>query len=219
MKRGELAARTFTHFEEKLGIGSLISIWHSFLIPYTERFSIDHPRFSVSIHSGATKNMLELLLDGIIDLCIVPSTSRHPYLVCQHLYEERFELVGSASLFPNGAEEISIEEIASLPYIHIPWESPFSEWYEDEVGAAAAPAVEVGDTTIYIRMLLDRKMAGFLPELSARPYIESGERVRIPLRTTLPMPVRSVYMIHHKKSASSEAVQTFKKVLSTQESR
>ncbi|PGM61819.1 hypothetical protein CN947_12915 [Bacillus cereus] len=213
LKHGEFVARSFIDYDEKLAIGSLVSIWHYFLLPYVQKLKLNYSNYTLRLYTGHTQRMFQLLLDGIIDVCVVPSKPQHPDLEYVRLFEEPFYLVGSSDLFKEDVVELTRDQLNKSSFIHIPWETPFIEWFHNEIGVKLFPSIEVDDTTLYVRILLEQKMMGFLPNVVARQYIKNKELIKIPFKSVFPMPKRSIYLVHHKKNKGSRALQSFKNIL------
>lgn len=133
-------------------------------------------------------------------------------------FEEPFYLVGSPELFIEDVVELTREQLNKSSFIHIPWETPFIEWFHNEIGVKLFPSIEVDDTTLYVRILLEQKMRGFLPDVVAHQYIKNKQLIKIPFKSVFPMPKRSIYLVYHKKNKGSRALQSFKNILINVES-
>ncbi|WP_164984914.1 LysR family transcriptional regulator [Ammoniphilus sp. CFH 90114] len=212
LKQGELVAKNSIDFDEILAIGSHVSIWHYFLLPYIHELR-NQSQYTLRFFTGHTKRMLDLLMDGRLDACVVPTPPHHPYLEGIELFQESFQLVASPFLFTQVPLHLTSEELRTLPFIHIPWESPFLDWFHQDIGTRLLPSIEVDDTTVLTRLLLNHKMLAFLPELVARSFIQSGELISIPFRSLHPIPKRSIYLVFHKKNRYSRAFLDFKRLL------
>lgn len=211
LKQGEFLAKSFVDFDEKIEVGGLISLWHYYLYPFIQEFRETYPNYLLRLHTGPTKRVFQLLFDGIVDVCIVPSRPQHPDMESLTLFEESFVLVGSPAMAD--VKEMTANELQQQSFIHIPWETPFIEWFHNEIGSTLLPIIEVDDTTLFTRILLDHNMIGFLPESVAKPYIEKNELIIIPFKSSYPIPKRTIHCIHHKKNSNSRAVQAFKNLL------
>lgn len=213
LKKGEFVAKSFIDFDETLGIGSLVSIWHYFLLPYVQQLKLENPNFTIRINTGHTKRMIQLLLDEVIDVCIIPYKPHHPDLEVIELFEEPFHLVGSPSALKRIDTPLTGEGLHRWQFIHIPWETPFIEWFQSEIGNSLFPSIEVDDTTIFMRFLLEQEMIGFIPKMVANQYLNNGELCVIPYEPKYELPKRSIYFVYHKRNSDLRSLSALKNLL------
>ncbi|WP_374702902.1 LysR substrate-binding domain-containing protein [Bacillus sp. T33-2] len=153
------------------------------------------------------------LFDGIIDVCVIPFKPQHPDLISIKLFEENFLLIGCPSSFTETTQALALDQFDKSSFLHIPWETPFMEWFKNEIGFTFFPSIEVDDTTIYMKLLLEQKMMGFLPEIVARPYIETNKLRSIKFISSTPIPKRSVYLVYNKKICNSRSFQALSSLI------
>ncbi|WP_412676488.1 LysR family transcriptional regulator [Aneurinibacillus migulanus] len=66
---------SFTRTAEKLNISQT-----------TVTLKLNYSNYTLRLYTGHSKRMFQLLLDGIIDVCVVPSKPQHPDLEYVRLF-------------------------------------------------------------------------------------------------------------------------------------
>jgi len=142
---------------------------------------------------------------GNIDVCFVYIPPRFSSLEIVPIKDEAIQLVGSPALGKQ-LGTVTSRQLLHVPYIHINWGPPFTEWFGQEVGSHDAVSFRVDHTGVAIRYLLSGEGIGFLLDSIADQYIENGQLERISIKTNYEIPKRTIYMIYDKKNRNPEKI-------------
>jgi DNA-binding transcriptional LysR family regulator len=203
---GARAAKIEGQFEDRLVIGSLGSLWDFVFFPIINEFRLYHSQISLRLITGHSDDIIRKLMDGIVDVGLIFIPPHHPDIEILPLYEDSIHLVGHPSMFSE-KREVSANELLTLPYIHMDWGSPFTEWYEQEIGRNHLPAFQVDHTSFLIKLLLNKEGVAFLPDSFCKNFIIDGKLKKIFFQSNIPLPKRKAYIVYHKRKKNSKAVQ------------
>lgn len=194
MSEGIEAARTRTQFHNRIVIGGLNSIWDSPIFDIVKKFYKENERTAIRLVTGHSQDIIEKIYQGIMDIGFVyvhPRSSAYKVLTFGN---ESISLVGSKEFAIKS--RISLKEIKKYPYIHFHWGSPFSEWFEQEIGKHESMRLRVDSTSVFLRMLVNGDGIGFLLDHIAEPFIKNGDLQRLTIEIAKLPPSRPIYVIY-----------------------
>lgn len=215
LQEGESLTRLQGAFEERLVIGSLSSIWQLLLPPLVFQYRSLHPEVALRTITGHSEDIVRRMLDGLIDVGLVYLPPHHPDIEVVAIYRDSLQLIGAPD-FRFEQESVTPEDLAHLPFVFMNWGSPFSEWYEAEVGTQFLSSLQVDDSALLLRCVQEIKGIGFLlghvaDELAARGIVQ-----KLKFKSHAPIPTRTAYLIYPKRKMKSRAVQAWITLLEEQ---
>lgn len=172
------------------------------------------PEIELSIRTGATQEILQLVLDQQVDLAFVTSPVRHPQCLVRPLFDDHIVLVSDAGL-PFAGISISLPELATLPLIlYAP--SGFRNFVEDALRhAQVVPkvALELDNMEGIKRMVAAGVGYAFVPRSAVQEELQAGRLAEVPVRGLPPL-IRQTSLIRLRQGQPNLAVQAFLEVLS-----
>jgi DNA-binding transcriptional LysR family regulator len=206
VQEGERVTAIEGQYDDHLVVGSLNSLWDYTLFPIVKKFRQLYPQISLRLITGHSDDIVREMMDGIIDIGLVYLPPHHPDFEVIPINHDSLRLV-SHPAFMVEQESIKVINLPTLPYIHMNWGAPFSDWFQKESGNKHLPAFQVDHTSLLIRFLLSGEGIGFLLDSVSREFIQKGELKTISLQTELPLPERTTYLIYPKRKRNDTAVQ------------
>src|SRR5512145_3332531 len=128
----------------RLALGAAPAISTYVLPGILKRFATSHPRVSVSVRTGHSEEVLELVLREQVDIGLVREL-RHPDIVSTPLYEDRVILVVEPGHRLAGRARIRLDEISREQLVLFDRTSSYSELTSAGFGVALIPYTAVAD--------------------------------------------------------------------------
>lgn len=171
------------------------------------------PDIELSISTGATQEILQLILDQQIDLGFVTSPVKHTNCLVRTLYDDHIVLVSDANL-PFAGISVSLAALATLPLIlYAP--SGFRDFVENalrQVQVTPKVALELDSIEGIKRMVAAGVGYAFVPRSAVREELRNGQLAEVPIRG-LPSLVRQTSVVRLSNNQPSLAVQVFLEIL------
>ncbi|MBL0386004.1 LysR family transcriptional regulator [Tumebacillus sp. ITR2] len=208
LREGELSTYLQGKFDERFTVGALSSIWQFTLYPLLFEFRRRHPEVALRTITGHSDDIARRMFDGLIDLGLVYLPPHHPEIEVQPLYRDSIVLVGPPDFDP-GVDVIPPEILPDLPFLFMNWGSPFSEWYDSEVGTGFLHGFQVDDTQLLVHAIRAGEGIGFLLQHIADDLEAQGIVKKLPFRPRQPIPTRNAYLIYPKRKAKSPVLQAW----------
>ncbi len=173
------------------------------------------PNIELSIQTGTTQEILQLVLDRQVDLGFVTSPIKHADCVSRPLYSDRIVLVSDATL-PFAGISISLRELAELPLIlYTP--SGFRDFVENALNQAKVQpkvAMELDNIEGIKRMVAADVGYAFVPRSAVLEELLNGRLAEVPVRG-LPALLRQTSLIRLRHAVSRPSVNAFLDVLAS----
>ncbi|KEO84619.1 LysR family transcriptional regulator [Tumebacillus flagellatus] len=211
LQEAEVSAHLQGKFAERFTVGALASIWQFTLYPLVLEFRKRHPEVALRTITGHSSDIVLKMFDGLIDLGLVYLPPHHPDIEVKPLYHDSIVLVGPPD-FDAGVDEITPDRLPDLPFLFMNWGSPFSEWYESEVGPGYVPSWQIDDTMILAQAIQAGEGIGFLMENLADDLEAKGVVKKLPFRPRQPVPTRTAYLIYPKRKVESPVLHAWKQL-------
>lgn len=205
-------AKDLTIGELVIGVGDTISRY--FLLPYLERFHIEHPNIKLRIINRTTLELCTLLSSGEIDLaiCNLPIKESgfeikecmkiHDTFVCGEKYKH----------LTNGP--ISLKELAKLPLILLEPKANSRKYVDEwilEKGIKLQPEIELGSHDLLLEFAkINLGIAGVIKEFS-KEYLEG--RILYEIKLEEPIKSRAIGVCSLRGVALSPASRRFIELL------
>lgn len=179
VRRAENVLEEPDRISGKLRIGTCESFVMSILPPVIAEFSQSCPCVEVSIQTALVSDLFSMLRQNDVDLIyFLDQKAYFPDWVKVAEQPEKVHFVASIRSPLAGKQQISIERLLQEPLCLT--EKGISYRYAMEQALAAKgfelhPFLEIGNTDIITRLVLQNRGISFLPEYVIREYVNSGE--------------------------------------------
>jgi DNA-binding transcriptional LysR family regulator len=191
-----------------LRIAAALSICTYLLPDVLKRFQTAHPKVMMTVRSGHSKEVLEMVLSGEVELGLARSL-QHPAVETLSLRDDPLILVGHAADWPPSARRQRLEDVADRPLIS--FDRGSSDWTLSHglfrsAGLVPNVALEV-ETIETAKRMVERGMGlAFLPYLAVAR--ELGRRTLVAIEIVDAKPLsRSLDVIHpRQRPLSPEAL-------------
>jgi DNA-binding transcriptional LysR family regulator len=198
--------------ELKVGVGDTASKY--FLLPFLEKFHLEHPNIKLRIINRTTPELCAMLKSGEIDLgiCNLPVEEAgfevcecmevHDIFVCGYKYHK-------SVLHP-----LSLAEIAEYPLILLETKSNSRQYVESHFqskGIQILPGIELGSHDLLLEFARINLGIACVTKEFSQDYLSSGELHEVPVKD--PIPVRSIGYCFLKSVSLSSASAAFIEIL------
>lgn len=191
-----------------LQIAAALSICTYLLPDVLKRFQAAHPGVMITVRSGHSKEVLEMVLRGEAEIGVARSL-QHPAIETLSLRDDPLVLVGRARAWPTRARRVRLETIADQPLIF--FDRGSSDWTLSHglfrrAGLVPNVVLEV-ETIETAKRMVERGIGlAFLPHLAVAREIRTRRLVAIEIVDAEPLS-RSLDVIHpRQRPLSAEAL-------------
>lgn len=177
-------------------------------------FAAAHPRVRVSVRTGHSEEILELILSERVDLGLVRAL-RHPDIVSTPLYEDRLVLVVRPQHAFAARGRIRLEEIAGEQLVTFDRTSSYTELTNALFrGAGVQPlgVMELDNTEAAKKMVQQGFGVALLPQTSVAAELDTGTLRRVEIEDAEPVR-RQLVAIRRRDREPGAAVEAFLAVL------
>ena len=181
-------------------------------------FAAAHPRVRVSVRTGHSEEILELILSERVDLGLVRAL-RHPDIVSTPLYEDRLVLVVRPQHAFAARGRIRLEEIAGEQLVTFDRTSSYTELTNALFrGAGVQPlgVMELDNTEAAKKMVQQGFGVALLPQTSVTAELATGTLRRVEIEDAEPVR-RQLVAIRRRDRAPGAVVEAFLAVLTALE--
>lgn len=189
---------------------------HCFLFEAMEKFNELYPKVQFKILNNSTKESVQALKDGKIDLAVVSAPCRisNP-LKIKKLCEYHEILIGGKRFAKLSESPKALHELTDYPWISLLEESitrMFHNEYFEACDLKFSPDIEVATTDMILSTVRHNLGIGFIPDAFSTTDLAAGTIYQIPLAA--PMPSRDINIIYDTEYPHSIASKAFLKFLS-----
>ena len=187
--------------DERLNIGapdSILRILHKSLIEYSKK-NLHH---TMTIKTGHSWEIIQLLLDRIIQIGLVYQKPTLPSIKVHQLYEDEILLVINKNhSLANGVRSIGKQDFQKLPLIKLHNDQLVNDWINKNIQCPLNIRFEVDQISMLISLVLESQGVAFIPKRFVLDYLENGTLVYLSFQKNIPkLPSRKVYIIYRKES-------------------
>lgn len=173
----------------RLAIGAAPAVSTYVLPTLLKRFALSHPRVSVSVRTGHSEEMLDLVLREQVDVGLVRAL-RHRDIVSTPLYEDRLILVVEPGHPFAQASPIRLEEIGAEQLILFDRTSSYHELTSAlfrKAGIAPAGVMELDNIDAAKKMVEQGFGVALLPHTSVIDELDAGRLAEVAIRDGEPV--------------------------------
>ncbi|PYO09551.1 MAG: hypothetical protein DMD75_15390 [Candidatus Rokuibacteriota bacterium] len=195
-------------------IAAVLSICTYLLPDVLKRFQTAHPTVMITVRSGHSKEVLEMVLRGDAEIGLARSL-HHPEVETVSLRDDPLVLVGRSTAWPTRERRARLEEIADRPLIF--FDRGSSDWTLTQglfrrAGLVPNVALEV-ETIETAKRMVERGMGlAFLPHLAVVRELRRRSLVAIEIVDAEPI-TRSLDVIHPRPRPLSPAARALLQAL------
>lgn len=181
-------------------IAAALSICTYLLPDVLHRFQAARPRVMITVRSGHSKEVLEMVLGGEADIGLARSL-HHPGVETLSLRDDPLILVGPARAWPIRARRVRLDDVAVRPLVF--FDRGSSDWTLTQslfrrAGLVPNVALEV-ETIETAKKMVERGMGlAFLPHLAVSRELARGGLVALEIVDAEPLS-RSLDVIHPRQ--------------------
>lgn len=189
-------------------LAAALSICTYLLPDVLKRFRLAHPGVLITVRSGHSKEVLEMVVRGEAEIGLARSL-HHPAVETVSLGDDPLILVGRAVVWPRGTRRACLEEVADRPLIF--FDRGSSDWTLSHglfrrAGLVPNVVLEVETIEAAKRMVEGGIGLAFLPHLAVARELRRGSLVAIEIVDAEPLS-RSLDVIHpRQRPLSAEAL-------------
>lgn len=191
------ASRFFRH----VTVGAVHSQWSSGILPLLRGWMDSRPGITWRLISGHSRDLLELLRDGTLDIAFSYLPSQEPGLRSTLLAEQPLILIGARS----EVHAMNTEDVKARSLAFLDWGPPFSEWFQEEFDGFD-PAVQVDQAPLLVQILLQGDFFGFMPPAMARDALKLGSLHPTPYVPKKPVPMRTLFLVSSERALARPQV-------------
>lgn len=205
IEEGKNVLNLANRFSGRLTIGGVNSLWNQSFTKVLSSYIKSHPEVAIRVINGHSEDIYSKIKDGMIDIGFVSAPPPNQSFEAIPLYSEGIMLVKSPS-FDLQLETIDLSFASTLPFIHMDWGSPFSDWLNQEIGGMKFLGVEVDSSTLLVELLKSSTGIGFLLKSLAHEYIEHSELEEVPFTCEQPSPLKTIYLAYSKRNKANSEI-------------
>lgn len=183
-----------------LQIAAALSICTYLLPDVLKRFQAAHPKVLITVRSGHSKEVLEMVLRGEAEIGLARSL-QHPAVETVSLRDDPLILVGRSASWPTGARRVRLEQVADQPLIF--FDRGSSDWTLSHglfrrAGLVPNVVLEV-ETIETAKRMVERGIGlAFLPHLAVSREIRRRTLIALNIVDAEPL-ARSLDVIHPRQ--------------------
>jgi DNA-binding transcriptional LysR family regulator len=187
------------NFTDQLVIGATHALWDYVIFEAVDAYQKSNPHISVRMITEHSSIIIRKMIDGLIDLGIIFYPVHHSNIESVPIIDDSFELVASPS-FHSHQSSLTLEDLRTLPYVHLNWGGTFSDWIHQIFGNHYIFHLEVDHVSLLLKFLESKQGVGFLPRSISKRLIDDGAVISIPFMTDIPLPKRFIYLVNRKRN-------------------
>lgn len=197
-----------------LQIGAVLSICTYLLPDALKRFQAAHPKVMITVRSGHSKDVLEMVLREEVEIGLARSL-QHPSVETVSLRNDPLILVSHREHLPKGAHRVRLEQVVDRPLIF--FDKGSSDWTLTHglfrrAGLVPNVVLEV-ETIEAAKRMVERGLGlAFLPHIAVARELRRGTLVAIEIVDAEPLS-RSLDVVHSRHRPLSPEALAFLKTL------
>ncbi|WP_158606529.1 LysR family transcriptional regulator [Paenibacillus ginsengarvi] len=194
-------------------LGASDSLCKYYVLPFLEAFRARHPGIKICLTHGKSEHLLGRLSEGAIDCCMVHLPAEGYRVTVQKKIRDIF--VAGPAFAALAPRPIELEELVRQPLIMLSADSrtrTFLRSCLETRGLKLEPDIELGSVDLSIEFAVKNMGISFVTRDYVQKELESGALLEI--RTSEPLPERSIGVVAADESSLSLAASLFARELS-----
>ncbi len=207
----EALGRDGKSIEGTIILGATETALHLILFHKLKEFKRENPKVRFKIYNYSTKDAVNELTRGAIDICVVTS----PFQVRKHIRSERLlefrDVLVCGSAFADLArQKRHLTQLCDYPWVCLGKNTVTYDMMSDfflKNGVVLKPDIEVATSDLVIPMIQNNLGIGYVPEQLAQPGLDAGSVYRVPVYEE--METRAVCVLYDAKRGRSRCENEF----------
>jgi DNA-binding transcriptional LysR family regulator len=195
----------------RLSVGAAPAVSTYVLPSVLKRFAESHPRISVSVRTGHSEEIVELVLREQVDVGLVRAL-RHPEIATTPLYEDRLVLVVEPSHGFAASGSIGLEQMSREQLVLFDRTSSYHEVtsaFFRRAGVVPAAVMELDNIEAAKKMVEEGFGVALLPHTAVASELDAGTLTAVEIADAEPVGRQIVAIRRKDRSAELGAVASF----------
>ena len=196
-------------------IGATETALHLFLLCVLHDFKTEYPAIRIKIHNHTTPETIRHLISGKLDFAVITTPFETPKgFLCEKVLDFKEILVGGTQYRHLCEKELELKDVEGCAWVGLGRGSATYERHRNfflEHKMDIELDMEVATSDLMLPLLENNLGVGFVPEVLARPSLEKGNLVQLPVSCVLPG--RSIQIVSDKGRGKSPAAAAFYKYI------
>ena len=187
-------------------IAAQISIWEQLVNDWLMGIRTALPKIAIHMEADYSKNMVEELQLGNLDIAVLYAPEYQSNLEVEHLFNEKFVMVAT--------EPMQLKQINQENYVFIGLTNYFKERHCELLPHLQSAAVSMGLSVMSLEYLKDNGGACYVSERQAKKLIKENEVFIVEDAPNIEQPVFVTYLSKHRHSlAIIEILKVLKNIM------
>jgi DNA-binding transcriptional LysR family regulator len=149
-----------------LRVGAQQSLWDSYLVNWLGWMRKDSPSIALRAEIGSAPSLIQSLVEGSLDICVLYRPQYRPGFVAEKIFEEEIVLVTTKEDQNNIFDET---------YILTYWGPEFQSDHALNFPSLSMPAISMDLGPLGLQYLVENKGSGYFPRRIAEQFIADGK--------------------------------------------
>jgi len=149
-------------YQTVLAVGGQYSLWDGFLLRWLPWMRAHAPEIALHAQLAPSGGLMQLMIDGTLDLAVMYTPQSRPGFEVEHLFEEELVLVSSE---PRPSRELSER------YVYVNWGPEFQADHALNYPDRSATGLFFDLGTLGLNYLLENSASGYFPRRVVAPYV------------------------------------------------
>ncbi|NVK19655.1 MAG: LysR family transcriptional regulator [Methylocystaceae bacterium] len=197
-------------FEARLSVGVQFTLWERLMIDWLPWIKKAVPDYAIMANVGASENLMQQLVNGLLDLVITYTPQNRTGLVVEQIMEESLVLV-SDSLTHYGPDDRN--------YLFIDWGAEFKMDHARHFPDRDMARLTTNYGPLAVQYLLSQGGSAYLPLRMVRPFITDGRLHLIENEASFTRSAYCVFVDGEDNARFDTALEGLRLVAATEEDR
>ena len=171
-------------YETSLIVGGQYSLWDGYLLDWLETMRRHSPQVAIRGQMGFSDTLMQGLIDGTLDLCVMYTPQGRPGFDVQMLFEDELILVSG---------DASSDQMTANNYVFIDWGPEFRADHALNYPEISVPGTYLQLGSLSMQYLVQSHSSGYVPRRNATRHLESGDLKLVPRAPVFSYPAYAVY--------------------------
>lgn len=217
MKHAQAMVRVWEHarleialpegFDVALRLGGQYSLWDRYLLECVAQIRKVLPSVAVRAQMGFSDTLMQGLIDGTYDLCVLYTPQVRPGFEVEMLFEDELVLVTS---------DISAVGNWKDNYVFIDWGPEFRADHSLNFPDLTAPGTYLELGSLSVQYLLQQKTSGYVPQRTIGSLLEKGILKPVPRAPVFSYPAYVAYPSESETDITEPVLEILHAIAETQ---
>lgn len=171
-------------YQAALVVGAQYSLWDGFLLRWLPWMREHAPEIALHAQLAPSSTLMQLMIDGTLDLAVMYTPQSRPGFAVEHLFEEELVLVSSE---PRPSRRLGER------YVFVNWGPEFQADHALNFPDQSATGLFFDLGTLGVDYLLQNSASGYFPRRVVAPYVAEGALTIVRSAPAFTYPTYAVY--------------------------